>query len=89
MNTLAPEAPAVLAVQAVSVRFTDTMVYILLTDHREIGLPLNLRDLRWLAHATPEQQNNWTLGPGGRCVLWNDLNDGIEVEHLFRHNPLI
>ena len=35
------------------VRFSDTTVFIALNDNREVGLPLGLRDLRWLANATP------------------------------------
>lgn len=89
MSTLANEPVLIETVQAVGVRFTDAMIYIRLSDQREIGLPLNLHDLRWLARATPEQRANWAIGPGGRCVLWDELDDGIEVEHLFRANPLV
>jgi hypothetical protein len=60
------------------------MVYVALSDNREVGLPLHLRDLRWLANATPKQRAQWRIGPGGRCILWDDLDDGIEVEHLLR-----
>ncbi len=89
MNTLTSEPPLLETVQATGVRFTEAMVYIRLSDQREIGLPLNLHDLRWLAKATPEQRDHWTIGPGGRCVLWDELDDGIEVEHLFKLNPLM
>jgi len=32
-----------------SVRFTETMIYIALSDGREVGLPLSLPWLAWLA----------------------------------------
>ena len=89
MSTLTNKPALSETVQAVGVRFTENMVYIRLSDQREIGLPLSLHDLRWLANATPEQRDNWTLGPGGRSVLWDELDDGIEVEHLFKLSPLV
>jgi hypothetical protein len=49
---------------------------------------LSLRDLRWLTNATPPQRANWVIGPGGRSVLWNDLDDGIEIEHLLKDQAL-
>lgn len=58
------------------------MVYFALSDGREVGLPLDLPGLRWLAQATPEQKANWQIEPGGFAVYWPDLDDGVEVEHL-------
>jgi hypothetical protein len=89
MSTLASKVSAAPSVKITGVRFTDTMVYLALNDQREVGLPLRLRDLRWLAEATPEQRANWVIGPGGRSVLWDELNDGIEVEHLFKDHQLM
>jgi hypothetical protein len=88
MSTLASKTPVTIAIQATGVRFTDIMVYVVLNDGREIGLPLSLRDLRWLARATPEQRASWAIGPGGRYILWDDLDDGIEVEHLLKDYSL-
>lgn len=76
------------ALTIVGARLTDTMVYITLSDHREIGLPLDHPDLRWLANASLEQRNKWTIVAKGRHILWDELNDGIEVEHLLKHQPL-
>ncbi len=67
-----------------NVRFSDTMVYILLSDHREVGLPLGHPHLRWLAQATPEQRADWTIEADGQVVVWDALGDGIEVDHLLR-----
>ena len=70
------------------VRFTPDRIFVALSDQREIGLPLEHTDLRWLKNATPEQRAKWTVAPGGWAVLWEELGDGIEVEHLLRRQPL-
>ncbi len=77
------------ALKIVGARFTDSMIYIQLSDQREIGLPLDHPDLRWLANATPEQRNKWSIVAKGRHILWDELNDGIEVEHLLKHQPIV
>ena len=88
MTILANKTQAVVELRITGVRFTDTTVYIALNDNREVGLPLSLRELRWLANATPSQRATWVIGPGGRSVLWNDLDDGIEIEHLLKDQAL-
>jgi hypothetical protein len=75
-------------VAAVSARFTDKMLYIALNDGREIGLPLTLPWLSWLAQATPEQRARWSLEPRGFAVYWEDLDNGIEVAHLLSPQPI-
>lgn len=70
-----------------AVRFTATHVYVMLNDGREVGLPLGDRYLRWLRAATPEQRHRWTITPAGD-VYWPELDDGLEVEHLLRPQPL-
>ena len=65
---------------AKSVRFTDTMLYIRLTDGREIGVPLTR--FLWLKRATPTQRSKWRIEPHGLAVYWDDLDDGIEIDHL-------
>ncbi|MEK9139237.1 MAG: DUF2442 domain-containing protein [Bacteroidota bacterium] len=86
MTTLVNRTQTALTI--VGVRFTDSMVCVELSDHREIGLPLGHPDLRWLTNATPEQRNKWSIVAKGRHILWDELNDGIEVEHLLKHQPL-
>lgn len=88
MTTLTINHPAVVELQATQVRFTKMQVIVTLNDGREIGLPLSHPDLNWLARATPEQQARWVIAPGGWAVLWDELEDGIEVEHLLRQQPL-
>jgi len=66
--------------QARAVRFAKGMLYVELADGREIGVPLT--QFPWLASATPAQRRHWSIEPGGFAVYWDDLDDGIEVEHL-------
>ena len=75
-------------VAAVSARFTDKILYIALSDGREIGLPLTLPWLSWLAQATPEQRAHWSLEPRGFAVYWEELDNGIEVSHLLSPQPV-
>jgi hypothetical protein len=56
------------------------MLYVALTDGREIGVPL--ARFPWLAQATSAQRNNWRIEPRGFAVYWDDLDDGIEIDHL-------
>ncbi|RME98016.1 MAG: DUF2442 domain-containing protein, partial [Chloroflexi bacterium] len=75
-------------VTATNVRFNQDVLYILLSDGREVGLPLNkFTWLNWLANATPEQRANWSIEPGGYAVYWEDLDDGIEVIHILAGEP--
>jgi len=60
--------------------FTDSMLYVALADGREISVPLSR--FPWLAEATPAQRDRWHIEPHGFAVYWDDLDDGIEVDHL-------
>ena len=78
-----------LQVQAKSVRFEDNIFYILLSDGREISIPINQMDwLKWLAQATPKQRAKWTIEPRGYAVYWEELDHGFEIEHLLSLQPL-
>ena len=77
MNTL--DNPNI-EVGAVGVRFTEEMVYIALSDGREIGVPLAHH--AFLAHATKDQLSHWQIEPRGFAVYWPELDDGLEVIHL-------
>jgi hypothetical protein len=71
------------SVQIKSVRFEGNILHILLSDGREISLPIDQMDwLKWLANATPEQRAKWKIEPGGFAVYWEELDDGFEIEHL-------
>ncbi len=77
-------------VSAISASFQRNILSILLSNGRTIGIPIDKIDwLQWLATATQEQQENWSLEPGGYAIYWNDLDNGIEIEHLLSMSPLI
>ena len=81
MATLAPDE--VDHVRAAGVRFVGDVLYIELTDGRQIGLDVRrIGWLGWLAQASLEQRANWSVEPGGFAVYWNDLDDGIELCHV-------
>ena len=76
-------------VWAKNVRFEGNILYILLSDGREISLLIDQMDwLKWLANATPEQRAKWMIEPGGFAVYWEELDDGFEIEHLLSLQPL-
>ncbi len=79
-----------LQVQAKDVRLDANILHITLSDGREISLPLERFSwLKWLANATPEQRAKWKIEPSGFAIYWDELDDGIEVEHLLSMNPLV
>ncbi len=69
-----------LAHVAINARFTASMLYVTLEDGREIGVPLSR--FPWLEHATPAQRSVWHIEPHGYAIYWDELDDGIEVDHL-------
>ena len=76
-------------VRAKGARFDDDILYITLSDEREISLPMHQMSwLKWLANATSEQRAKWTLEPGGFAIYWEDLDDGIEISHLLSMQAL-
>jgi len=76
-------------VAATNVKFEKDTLRVALSDGREISLPINqIEWLKWLAKATPEQREKWTLEPGGYAIYWEELDDGIEVEHILAMEPL-
>lgn len=76
-------------VQAKAARFDKNILFITLSDGREISLPIGeMSWLKWLAEAAPEQRAKWTIEPGGFAIYWEELDDGIEVQHLLSMQPL-
>ena len=76
-------------VTAVSVRFADDVMYVALSDGREVSLPLKrIEWLDWLRRATPEQRSRWSIEPGGYAIYWEDLDDGIEIAHMLETQSL-
>ncbi|MCL4706897.1 DUF2442 domain-containing protein [bacterium] len=76
-------------VAATSVRFVDDILFVSLSDGREISLPLGRVEwLAWLAKASPQQRAKWSIEPGGFAIYWEELDDGIEVRHLLEQQSL-
>jgi hypothetical protein len=70
-------------VAASTVHFEEDTMIITLSDNRVLSVPVSqIEWLRWLAQATPAQRDNWTIEPGGFAIYWEDLDDGVEIEHL-------
>ncbi len=90
MSTLEKHRTRAPVVRAIDVRFASGMLYVTLSDGREVGLSLRrIPWLKWLAHATPRQRKQWTIEPLGDAIYWNELDDGIEVCHLLGEQPLV
>lgn len=77
-------------VSATAVHFDGDILQVTLSDGRMISLPMEKTGwLQWLAHASPEQRDNWSLEPGGYAIYWEDLDDGLEIAHLLGIQPLV
>lgn len=63
--------------------FQRDELVVTLRDSRELVVPLHRYEwLKWLQQATPAQRERWTLEPNGFAIYWDELDDGIEVEHV-------
>jgi hypothetical protein len=73
-----------------NIYFNQQTLALVLNDGRELLLHLDqITWLNWLAEAALEQRANWSLEPDGYAVCWEDLDDGIEVEHVLSFQPLV
>ncbi len=78
-----------LEVEVQNVHFDGDMLFIELSDGRQVGLPFKkIKWLDWLAQATPEQRAKWSIEPYGYAVWWEELDDGFEVKHVLSLQPL-
>lgn len=67
---------------ATDVKFEEGKIFLILNDERVVGCPLS-----WfprLEKGTNEQRNNWRLIAGGVGVHWEDLDEDISVDGLFK-----
>lgn len=72
-----------------ALRFIDNILFVSLSDGREISLPMERVEwLDWLMKASPPQRSKWSIEPGGFAIYWDELDDGIEVRHLLELQPL-
>ena len=77
MSTLANKSTNVLASK---VWFTNDMLYVLLLDGREIGVPL-----LWfprLRKASKEQLKNWRFIGNGVGIHWEGIDEDISISAL-------
>ena len=77
MNTLADKSITILATK---VWFTSDMLYVILQDGREVGVPL-----LWfprLRKATKEQLGSWRLIGNGRGIHRDSIDEDISVSAL-------
>ena len=80
MNSSAPGSPP--TVRAQDVWFRDDLLCARLDDGREIGVPL-----AWfprLAHARPEQLENYRLLGHGLVIHWPDVDEDLSVADFLR-----
>ena len=76
-------------VGATTVRFIDNVLSLSLNDGRELNVPIDkIEWLSWLKNATAEQRSSWSIEPNGFDIYWEELDDGIEVCHLWDIQPL-
>ena len=67
---------------AESVMITEDTMNVDLSDGRTISVPLT-----WfprLVHATQEQRDNWRLIGRGHGIHWDDIDEDISVEGLYK-----
>jgi Protein of unknown function (DUF2442) len=77
MSTLANKSATILATK---VWFSKDMLYVLLQDGREIGVPM-----LWfprLRKASTEQLNDWRLIGNGVGIHWESIDEDISISAL-------
>jgi hypothetical protein len=65
---------------AKSVKFTNDMMEVALTDGRIIGVPTIWFPL--LREATPEQREKYEIGGGGVSLHWEEIDEDLSVASL-------
>jgi len=75
---------AMATVRPVSVEFRDDKLWITLADGRIIGVPLSRYP--WLKNATATARTEFRIGT--HSILWESLEDGIDIEGLLSAQPL-
>jgi len=74
MNTLINEA------KALKIWFDDDNLWLLLTDGRQLAVPLSY--FRRLLNADKNQLNNYEISGGGTGLHWDELDEDIYVPNL-------
>lgn len=60
---------------AADVRVTDTQLTVILTDGREISVPLG--EFPELAAATPKQRAKWEITDLGTAIYWAEIDEEL------------
>ena len=79
-STIEIEIPAVL-----DVALTGDTLTVELEDGRTLSVPL-----AWyprLAHASPDERNNWRVIGAGAGIHWEELDEDISIENLIAGQP--
>lgn len=58
---------------AADVRVSDTQLTVILTDGREVSVPLS--EFRELEAASQEQRANWRITDRGTAIYWPDIDE--------------
>ena len=74
MNTLVVEP------MATGLRFDADVMWVVLADGRQLGVPLAY--FPRLLRATPDERNHYTVSGGGAGLHWDDLDEDISVPAL-------
>lgn len=64
------------------VSFTKSSLVVMLSDGREIRMPLEWSER--LRKATPKQRKSWRLIGGGVGIHWGSIDEDILVDSLLR-----
>lgn len=65
---------------AQNLRFDESMMWVGLTDGRQLGVPLAY--FPRLLNATPEQREGFVISGGGAALHWDELDEDISVRGL-------
>ncbi len=61
--------------------FDDSNIYIVTDSGHTIGNPLEW--FKRLAAATPQQRNNYELGPFAESIHWPEIDEDLSLESFF------
>ena len=78
--SISPSVESITHARATRVWFADDLLYVLLEDGRELGVPLIY--FPRLDAATPEQQGHWEINGHGTGVYWPDIDEDLSVAGL-------
>jgi len=66
--------------QAINIWFDDNNLWLLLSDGRQLSIPLTY--FPRLLNASKKQRNNYIISGGGTGIHWDDIDEDISVNGL-------